>query len=119
MSAELVELLEKLLTKDPEKRIMLSEVREHPWVQKTTRTMPSKDENCLKEIKVSEEDIQAAIKPFYTPIHILVGCTRAFWVILKLYDADDDQTNGQETVSSQSQGLSSISTHIPEVCVLG
>lgn len=72
VSAELVELLEKLLTKDPEKRIMLSEVREHPWVQKTTRTMPSKDENCLKEIKVSEEDIQAAIKPFYTPIHILM-----------------------------------------------
>lgn len=72
VSAELQDLLWKLLTKDPEKRISISEVREHTWILKTSRTIPSKEENCLEEINVSEEDIQSAIKPFYTPIHILM-----------------------------------------------
>jgi [calcium/calmodulin-dependent protein kinase] kinase len=73
ISVDLQDLLWKLLTKDPQKRITLPEVREHAWILNTTRTIPSKEENCLEEISVSEEDIQAAIKPFYTPIHILVG----------------------------------------------
>ena len=72
VSTELQDLLRKLLDKDPDKRISLSEVRMHPWILSTTRTIPSSDQNCLKEIDISEEDIQAAIKPFYTPIHILV-----------------------------------------------
>lgn len=69
---ELQDLLRKILTKDPEKRITLSEVRAHPWVLQTTRSVPSKEENCQEEIDISEDDIQSAIKPFYTPIHILV-----------------------------------------------
>lgn len=71
-STELQDLLRKILTKDPEKRITLSEVRTHPWVLQTTRSVPSKEENCQEEIDISEDDIQSAIKPFYTPIHILV-----------------------------------------------
>ena len=72
ISAELQDLLRKLMTKDPEKRISVTEMRTHPWILKTTRTIPSKEENCSEEIAISEEDIQSAIKPFYTPIHILV-----------------------------------------------
>ena len=73
ISSELQDLLQKLLTKDPSARITLAKVREHPWIHKTTRRIPSVEENCLEEINVSEEDIQSAIKPFYTPIHILVS----------------------------------------------
>lgn len=73
ISTDIQDLLRKLLTKDPEKRITLPEVRTHPWLLKTDRTIPSRKENCCKEIDVSEEDIHSAIKPFYTPIHILVN----------------------------------------------
>ncbi len=72
VSAELKDLLTKLLTKDPEKRATLSEIRLHPWVCSSPRYIPSKEENCNEKIDVSEEDIQKAIRPFYTPIHILV-----------------------------------------------
>ena len=72
ISSELQDLLSKLLNKDPEKRITLSEIRVHPWILKTARRIPSVEENCLEEIDVSEEEIRSAIKPFYTPIHILV-----------------------------------------------
>lgn len=84
VSTELEDLLRKLLDKDPDKRISLSEVRMHPWILKTTRTIPSSDQNCLKEIDISEEDIKAAIKPFYTPIHILV-CVFLCYVPYALY----------------------------------
>lgn len=62
----------KLLTKEPESRATISELREHPWVLKTSRTIPTRQENCMEEINVSEADIEHAIKPFYTPLHILV-----------------------------------------------
>ena len=72
VSKDLLDLLKKLLNKDPEGRITLSELRMHPWVQNTTTIIPSKEENCQEEIGISEEDIKEAIKPFNTPIHILV-----------------------------------------------
>ena len=72
ISQELRDLLEKLLQKDPAHRITIAEIREHPWVLKTARPLPSKEENCAEEIIVSEEEIKGAFKPFYTPIHILV-----------------------------------------------
>lgn len=81
ISTELQDLLKRLLTKDPDKRIALSEVKVHPWIVMTTRRIPSKEENCLEEINVSEEDIQSAIKPFYTPIHILVCCEHTVMVL--------------------------------------
>ena len=72
ISPELRDLLEKLLRKDPAKRITIAEIREHPWVLKTARPLPSREENCAEEISVSEEEIKGAFKQFYTPIHILV-----------------------------------------------
>ena len=65
--------MERLLQKEPSKRITIPEIREHPWVLQTARPLPSREENCAKEIIVSEEEIEGAFKPFYTPIHILVS----------------------------------------------
>lgn len=72
VSTELQDILKKLLTKDPKERITISEIRIHPWILKTDRVIPSEQENIHERISISEEDIQKAIKPYYTPIHILV-----------------------------------------------
>ena len=73
ISPELRDLLTKLLQKDPTQRITIADIRQHPWVLKTARPLPSREENCAEEISVSEEEIKGAFKPFYTPIHILVS----------------------------------------------
>lgn len=72
ISAELKDLLTKLLQKDPAQRITITDIRQHPWVLKTARPLPSREENCAEEISVSEDEIKGAFKQFYTPIHILV-----------------------------------------------
>ena len=73
VSPELRDLLTKLLQKDPAQRITIADIRQHPWVLKTARPLPSREENCAEEISVSEEEIKGAFKQFYTPIHILVS----------------------------------------------
>ena len=72
VSLELKDLFMRLLTKEPENRITISELRQHLWVLQTSRTIPTREQNCMEEIDVSEEDIKQAIRPFYTPLHILV-----------------------------------------------
>ena len=73
ISPELRDLLTKLLQKDPAQRITIGDIRCHPWVLKTARPLPSREENCAEEISVSEDEIKGAFKQFYTPIHILVS----------------------------------------------
>ena len=70
---DLKDLLLKLLDKDQKKRITIAEIREHPWILKTSRPLPTKEENCNVEISVSEEDMEQAFKTYHTPIHILVS----------------------------------------------
>ena len=70
---DLKDLLQKLLEKDQKKRITIPQIREHPWILKSTRPIPSREENCNVEISVSEEDMEQAFKTYRTPIHILVS----------------------------------------------
>ncbi|KAK5171058.1 uncharacterized protein LTR77_004202 [Saxophila tyrrhenica] len=67
---ELYDLLKRLLTKDPRKRITLEEVRHHPWVVADLpdkiawldETDPSRQSQG-KKIEVSKEDVNAAVVP--------------------------------------------------------
>ncbi|GKT46643.1 calcium/calmodulin-dependent protein kinase kinase cmkC [Colletotrichum spaethianum] len=44
---DFVDLMNRILDKDPQKRIQMSELREHPWVtKKGTDPLLSKEENC-------------------------------------------------------------------------
>ncbi|KAL5477330.1 hypothetical protein EMCRGX_G024119 [Ephydatia muelleri] len=72
ISPEARSLLERLLEKDPGKRIPISEIRRHAWILQSPTPLPSKEENCQTEIAVTDEDMKEAIKPFVIPIHILV-----------------------------------------------
>ncbi|KAK3050472.1 hypothetical protein LTR09_008383 [Extremus antarcticus] len=67
---ELHDLLKRLLTKDPRKRINLEEVRHHPWVVADLpdrlawleETDPNRQSQG-KKIEVSKEDVNAAVVP--------------------------------------------------------
>eukprot|EP00731_Ephydatia_muelleri_P039049 Em1069g4a len=73
ISPEARSLLERLLEKDPGKRIPISEIRRHAWILQSPTPLPSKEENCQTEIAVTDEDMKEAIKPFVIPIHILMA----------------------------------------------
>ena len=66
-------MINKLLEKDPSRRITIEELRTHPWITQSDVPIPSADVNCTDAIDVSEKEIEGAIKHQQTPIHILVG----------------------------------------------
>ncbi|CAH1393517.1 unnamed protein product [Nezara viridula] len=61
ISSELKHLIIQLLTKDPEQRISLSNIKKHPWMTKNgTFILPSESENC-QLVEVSEEEIRDGV----------------------------------------------------------
>jgi len=61
----LKDLLSKMLQKDPDKRITLPEIKEHPWVTENgTNPMLSTEKNCIYE-EINDEEIQNAIQPAF------------------------------------------------------
>jgi [calcium/calmodulin-dependent protein kinase] kinase len=70
VSDELCDLLKRLLTKDPRKRIKLTEVKHHPWllsgIQDPVRWIDESDPSHMtqgKKIQVSKEDVDVAVVP--------------------------------------------------------
>ncbi|KAG5461710.1 MAG: kinase-like domain-containing protein [Olpidium bornovanus] len=64
LSEPLLDFLQKILCKDPEKRITIAQMRDHPWVTKGgTDPMVSRDENCRQVVVVTEEDVKKAVRP--------------------------------------------------------
>lgn len=80
---DLYDLLKRLLTKDPRKRITLEEVRHHPWV---VADLPNKlkwleetDPNRQsqgKKIEVSNEDVNTAVVPLQWVDRVRSGIKR-------------------------------------------
>lgn len=61
ISSELKNLIIQMLTKDPEQRISLSNIKKHPWMTKNdTIILPSESENC-QLVEVSEEEIRDGV----------------------------------------------------------
>ncbi|KAI7905300.1 kinase-like domain-containing protein [Cokeromyces recurvatus] len=63
LSPSLIDLLQRLLEKDPSKRILMQELRNHPWVTHDGQEpMISQEENCHSVLsEITDEDIQSAI----------------------------------------------------------
>lgn len=61
ISDSLKDLVGKMLIKDPAKRIVLADIKRHPWVTKDDRfPMPSEEENCHL-VEVTEEDVAKVV----------------------------------------------------------
>ncbi|CAG8724473.1 10186_t:CDS:10, partial [Racocetra persica] len=61
---DLMDLLHKILEKDPEKRIIMSKLREHPWVNNHGKDpLISTKENCSELVtEITVDDLNSAIK---------------------------------------------------------
>lgn len=56
---ELRELISRMLEKNPAERILLSEIKEHPWVtSRGAEPLPSEVENCRLPVTVTEEEVR-------------------------------------------------------------
>ncbi|KAI9481034.1 MAG: kinase-like domain-containing protein [Benjaminiella poitrasii] len=63
LSPTLIDLLQNLLEKNPQKRIAMRELRNHPWVTNNgLEPMISEEDNCHSVLsEITDEDIQSAI----------------------------------------------------------
>lgn len=66
LSSDLKDLLNRLLEKDPAKRITIEEIKQHKWVTKNN-TINLPEVTSSSEIKISEEDVKTSI----TEVHHL------------------------------------------------
>jgi [calcium/calmodulin-dependent protein kinase] kinase len=61
-----------MLEKDPNKRITIQEIREHPWTTNEGKEMLiSSEENCNRDDNVTDEEVSKALKPamsFFTKV---------------------------------------------------
>lgn len=61
-SPELKDLIQRMLEKDPDKRITLSEIKEHDWVTANqTYPLPTEQDNC-RAIQISDDELGNVVK---------------------------------------------------------
>jgi len=65
INPDLADILYKLLEKDPDKRITMNELREHPWVTlRGTDPLISTAKNCAEMVtEITDDELSSAIKP--------------------------------------------------------
>ncbi|XP_072351232.1 calcium/calmodulin-dependent protein kinase kinase 2-like isoform X2 [Scyliorhinus torazame] len=62
LSEELKDLIFKMLDKNPETRITVSQIKTHPWVTRHgAEALPTEDENCIL-VEVTEEEVENSVK---------------------------------------------------------
>ncbi|KAI9104836.1 kinase-like domain-containing protein [Phlyctochytrium arcticum] len=116
-SPEQKALLERLLEKDPTKRITIDEIRSDPWVT-CNGTLPllSKAENCIPVAPVTEEDLKTAVKGI-TPLFTVL---KAVNKLKKLrHHSESDAIRGDKTLKSATAtpALSIEGQGPPPVCL--
>ncbi|KAJ2493828.1 hypothetical protein IWW37_000214 [Coemansia sp. RSA 2050] len=79
---QLNELLLRMLDPNPDSRITIAEIREHPWVtQNGLFALPSKESNCENSVTaITQEDIDNVIQPIFDimPVIMAVAKLRRF-----------------------------------------
>jgi [calcium/calmodulin-dependent protein kinase] kinase len=67
------------LEKVPENRISISDIRLHPWVTSNGSVqLISKDENCKLVERVTQNDVQNAIKPIKSSLFTVMKAASKF-----------------------------------------
>uniref|UniRef100_A0A182NMN8 calcium/calmodulin-dependent protein kinase n=1 Tax=Anopheles dirus TaxID=7168 RepID=A0A182NMN8_9DIPT len=62
ISEELRDLIGRTLDKDPQQRITLPQIKEHPWLTKHgTVRLPTEEENC-RLVQINDEDMNSVVK---------------------------------------------------------
>ncbi|KAH6664337.1 calcium/calmodulin-dependent protein kinase [Plectosphaerella plurivora] len=89
---ELVDLFGRILDKDPEKRITMSELREHPWVTRNgeDKLLPA-EENCAQIVESPNElEVNRAVTRKMNHLLCVMKAIRRFKAILERHRAGHD-----------------------------
>ncbi|KAI9334268.1 kinase-like domain-containing protein [Obelidium mucronatum] len=80
LSADLTDLLQKLLDKNPISRITVDGIREHPWTTEraTNPLLPSKAQNCHKLVTEPTKDELAAAVCVFNPVWTVMRAVQKF-----------------------------------------
>ncbi|KAJ2781606.1 hypothetical protein GGI15_003170 [Coemansia interrupta] len=109
---DLNDLLSRMLERNPDTRITLDEIREHPWVtQNGSFSMPSKERNCENHItEITQQDLDNAIQPIFDimPAILAMAKLRRFRQRIKekrereLREQQQQQTNKNAEVADKA-----------------
>ncbi|XP_076231244.1 uncharacterized protein LOC143177266 [Calliopsis andreniformis] len=62
LSENLRDLISRMLIKDPNERIRLAEIKEHPWITNCgTEPLPSEADNCRLPVTVTDEEVERVV----------------------------------------------------------
>ncbi|XP_053985779.1 uncharacterized protein LOC128880098 [Hylaeus volcanicus] len=62
LSADLHDLISRMMDKNPAERITLAEIKAHPWVTKgSTKPLPSEADNCRLPVTVTDEEVERVV----------------------------------------------------------
>ncbi|KAJ2714523.1 hypothetical protein H4R19_001687 [Coemansia spiralis] len=105
---QLQDLIRRMLDRDPESRIAIPEIREHPWVTRSgTYHLPTKDENCLHIVEsITEDEVSNSIKHIHDimPVILAVAKLRRFRQRLReKREQEQQQQQQQQAVAAQEQ----------------
>ncbi|KAJ2488943.1 hypothetical protein IWW47_005321, partial [Coemansia sp. RSA 2052] len=75
---QLNELLVRMLDRNPESRITIAEIREHPWVTRSgSFALPSKQSNCENKVTaITQEDVDSVIQPIYDILPVIMAVAK-------------------------------------------
>ncbi|KAJ1853549.1 hypothetical protein LPJ73_002627, partial [Coemansia sp. RSA 2703] len=108
---DLNDLLTRMLERNPDSRITIDEIREHPWVtQNGSFSLPSKERNCENHItEITQQDLDNAIQPIFDimPAILAIAKLRRFRQRIKekrereLEEQQQEQQKLQESNDSE------------------
>lgn len=62
LSDNLRELISRMLTKGPDERIVLSEIKDHAWLTNSgSEPLPSEADNCRLPVTVTDEEVERVV----------------------------------------------------------
>ncbi|GAA5873815.1 hypothetical protein JCM8547_005953 [Rhodosporidiobolus lusitaniae] len=117
---EVVDLLGRLLEKDPTKRIKLDEVKKHPWVLRNLSSpdswLHSTDPGRIDHVTITEEDVQHATQErgevdTLPPIRNRPGIRRALNAALSRFPAFTRIKSTRTTASTNSEDTTALGAH--------
>jgi [calcium/calmodulin-dependent protein kinase] kinase len=111
------DLLNRLLTKDPRRRITIKEIKRHPWLFEGIENFPSWVEETDpsrssqgRKIEVSNEDVEKAVVPITLIDRVRSGVRKTLESVFTMGRRGGSRRRAQSTVMDPPQSISAHSS---------
>ncbi|KAJ1999586.1 hypothetical protein GGI06_006053 [Coemansia sp. S85] len=96
-----------MLDPNPDSRITIAEIREHPWVTKNgSFALPSKESNCEHSVTaITQEDIDSVIQPIFDIMPIIMAVAKLRRFRRRIREKREREARERDALS---EGLSAV-----------